>query len=176
MGLDSPNVRRIIHWSAPNDLEMYVQESGRGGRDGEDAVAVLYCSGKDKNMKEDMKLYSHNISTCRRLMLMAAFGISTEIKQPSIPHKRCDICSQTCSCSECTSTLLSVKSCNPDDLICDDAPIFTKPSSQHVTKSNRDKLRNAIVVYRSESCVDFSCPTAALMVGEEICSGITNSD
>ena len=107
MGLDSPNVSCIIHWNAPRDLEMYVQESGWGGRDGQDAVAVLYCSGKDKNINEDMKLYCHNTSTCHRLMLMSAFGISSEIKQPSVPHKCCDICSRTCNCFECTSVLLS---------------------------------------------------------------------
>ena len=31
MGLDSPNVRRIVHWSPPDDLDTYVQESGRAG-------------------------------------------------------------------------------------------------------------------------------------------------
>ena len=54
MGLDAPNVRRII---AHSDLEMHVKESGRSGRDGEDTVEVLYCSDKDKNM---MKLYCRN--------------------------------------------------------------------------------------------------------------------
>ena len=175
MGLDSPNVRRIIHWSAPSDLEMYVQESGRGGRDGEATVAVLYCSGKDRNMNEDMKLYCRNTSTCRRLMLMTAFGISSEIKQPSVPHECCDICSRTCSCFECTSVLLSFKSCTPDDLICDDMPPLTKTSTQRISRSIRDRLKEAIITYRSKSCMDVSCPTAALMVGVEICSGITNS-
>ena len=33
----------------------------------------------------------------------------------------------------------------------------------------------AIISYRSKSCIDVSCPTAALMVGIEICSGISNS-
>ena len=33
MGLDSRN--KVIHWKSPNDIEGYVQESGRGGRDGE---------------------------------------------------------------------------------------------------------------------------------------------
>ena len=65
MGLDSPNVRRIVHWSPPNDLDMYVQETGRAGRDGEDAIAVLYYSDKGKRLSEEMKSYSHNTVTCR---------------------------------------------------------------------------------------------------------------
>ena len=39
MGLDSPNVRSVIHWGPPEDLDMYVKETGRGGRDG------LLCLG-----------------------------------------------------------------------------------------------------------------------------------
>ena len=34
MGLDSPNVHKIIHWGAPDKIAMYIQETGRGGRDG----------------------------------------------------------------------------------------------------------------------------------------------
>ena len=41
MGLDSPNIRRIIHWGAPADIESYIQETGRAGRDGEQSHAVL---------------------------------------------------------------------------------------------------------------------------------------
>ena len=174
MGLDSPNVRRIIHWSAPNDLEMYVQESGRGGRDGEATVAVLYCSKKTKDLNEDMKSYCHNTSTCRRLMLMTAFSISSKIQQPSVPHKCCDICSRTCSCFECTNVLLSFESCTPDDLINDDTPVFTKPPRKRTAKFIHE-LKEDIVAYRSSSCVDLSCPNVALMVGVEICSGITDS-
>lgn len=42
MGLESPNVRSVIHWGPPDDLDMYVQETGRGGRDGMLCKAILY--------------------------------------------------------------------------------------------------------------------------------------
>ena len=44
MGLDSPDVRHILHWGPPEDLEQYVQETGRGGRDGAVTKCILYFS------------------------------------------------------------------------------------------------------------------------------------
>ena len=34
MGLDCENIREVIHWGPSSDIESYVQESGRAGRDG----------------------------------------------------------------------------------------------------------------------------------------------
>ena len=46
MGLDSPNVRYVIHWGPPNDIKLYVQETGRGGRDGKPVVCTLFYQRK----------------------------------------------------------------------------------------------------------------------------------
>ena len=80
MGLDCPNVRQIIHWGPSGDIEQYLQETGRAGRDGLEAFAVLYdVKLPGVVVEESMKLYCANKVTCRRKILLQHFdeGLGT---------------------------------------------------------------------------------------------------
>ncbi len=52
LGIDKPDIRYILHYQSPASLEQYVQEAGRGGRDGKKANCILLYDPADRTIHQ----------------------------------------------------------------------------------------------------------------------------
>jgi ATP-dependent DNA helicase RecQ len=52
LGIDKPDIRYILHYQSPASLEQYVQEAGRGGRDGAKANCIVLPDAADRKIHE----------------------------------------------------------------------------------------------------------------------------
>ena len=116
MGVNLKDVNWIIHYGAPNSVEDYFQESGRGGRSGGDAVSTIYWKPRDcplpKNPKSTrdhelvaVRRYLENSTVCRRKWLLGHF----DVKADKEVVRCCDVCSNTvqAKCAESDSDEIS---------------------------------------------------------------------
>ena len=106
MGVDLKGVNSIVHYGAPQSLEDYFQESGRGGRQrGDRANSVVYWKPVDCPVRKEpstqrehevieVRNYLESTSECRRVILLAYFDPSLA-KRGQDPSRCCDICRKT---------------------------------------------------------------------------------
>jgi ATP-dependent DNA helicase RecQ len=76
MGIDKPDVRRVLHWGPPPTLEAYYQEAGRAGRDGKPAECLVLWRPGDfawGNISRTMKQYVES-RTNHRQQILTYFG------------------------------------------------------------------------------------------------------
>ena len=173
MGVDVPNIRTVIHFGPPGDIDDYFQESGRAGRDGIDSQAILYyyptclIGHVSKAMREYCKLGEEK---CRREYLLQHFIGSPSISQTeNLQHNCCDNCTQKCTCSpECplrgSMQRLRLESSDTDNQV----------SMRVVSQSERDALRQRLCEFRQSliESVTNDCEGKPLYVGLDFVCGL----
>lgn len=92
MGIDCPNVRSVIHLGGSDDIESYIQETGRAGRDGLQSTATLLTKANVQHFNEDMKKYVSSQNVCRRELLFSTMEGYSKEKHSVLPQNCCDNC------------------------------------------------------------------------------------
>ena len=82
MGIDKPDIRRVVHWGAPKTVEEYYQQMGRAGRDGLPAECTMFVEAKDfAKYKDDFYLGGlrgeARVATVRSMDALRDFAMST---------------------------------------------------------------------------------------------------
>ena len=125
MGIDKPNVRFVVHYDLPRHMEGYYQETGRAGRDGLAADALLLFGTQDvataryhldqSGNETQRRIESHKLNsmvgfaeslTCRRRVLLGYLGEHTETDCGN-----CDICLDPPERYDATEAARKVLSC-----------------------------------------------------------------
>lgn len=106
MGINLRDVNTVIHYGAPQSIEDYFQESGRGGRSGDTAKSVVYWKPIECRLKKKpgsardqevaaVRHYLENDTSCRRQWLLQYFdpSFTTSVKDLLLC---CDTCARKC--------------------------------------------------------------------------------
>ena len=121
MGLDVKGVISVIHYGSSNDLDDYIQESGRAGRHPDKQCHAIIMKYKrclaSKNIANSMKEYT-NANTCRRKILLKPFTTTYSTSDSGKElHDCCDVCALMCSCQcKCINNICNcAKKCSSSD-------------------------------------------------------------
>ncbi len=126
MGIDKSNIRYIIHYNMPKDLESYYQEAGRSGRDGSPAECILLFNRSDivsnkflieqtgstsTKLVEYQKLNDMvdycNTDKCLRKYILEYFGEKTDYENCN----NCSNCNSEIESTDITTDSKKIMSC-----------------------------------------------------------------
>ena len=157
MGVDMKGVCHVIHFGPSKNIESYVQECGRAGREGQQSKCLLLYNGLlSARSKSDIKNYIETDTQCRRKQIFNHFPGGFIVHENLNGHNCCDVCKRNCTCGE--------EECNKNEMLIETSssllnetvtqPLYSVVRT--VSDEQRNKLRHNLKEYLKECIVKCS--------------------
>ena len=169
MGVNFPDVRMIVHYGPPREMEEFVQQIGRAGRDSKTSKAVLLFTGHHlRNCDQTINDYCSTTSGCLRKLMLADFG-NTDYSTITCGHD-CLHCHMDCLCEGkdgCTVKLPDLREVQAKP----DSPVQGRKVSKEHRKllgelliDLKDKLSFGLLSYLNPECTTAFASSLVKMV------------
>ena len=142
IGVDVPNIRRVIHVGVPKTMEECFQETGRAGRDGKEVVATLFYNSCDV-----MRKFA-TATSCKRKTILDYCG--HEVPKRTILHSCCDFHKLNCSCETCIENTIveEMGECSIEPPAKEISANNVLTSLVSVTPDQQDEIRSELEAYQ----------------------------
>ena len=143
MGINKSNVRTVIHYGCPQNIESYYQEIGRAGRDGKESSCYLYYATKDfivqKKFINDIKDEPYRLARMKLLDTMDKFIRTKSCRKKMILEYFGDKSIKT-KCGKC------------DNCMCSANPEKEKENDNKLVKKYGNDMYRLLTVIKDVSC------------------------
>jgi ATP-dependent DNA helicase RecQ len=157
MGVDKQEIRFVLHYDHPSSVEAYVQESGRAGRDGREAYALL--------------LYSRKTQRTHRFLARKGLPDTTELQEVAQHILDGDIEGAFC-CAD--GTILTSFEQVADELAIEEAKlrvvVYALERGQIVERGPDFTLEGTVLLNRAVDCIAATLETADRRILEQLTS------
>jgi len=169
MGVNFHNVHNIVHYNIPRQMDTFVQQMGRGGRDGhisDELILFKTHKGHLNKCENDLIRLAKDDTKCKHELLCSSYLITHKTISPC--HNCCDVCEKTCSCGseECPRTHQALKEYPSES----DSDSSEEEMKRPVTDHERKLLKQKLMSFK----FTLTSSTAGAIIDAEVIHGLTD--